>query len=303
MRALEANGFRPRPLPSCAAAEGVSTLAPREVAAELHQALRDPEIDGVLAAIGGWTLLSVLPALDFGLIGEAAKPVVGYSDLTSLINLIPARSGLVAFHGPMVVSEWGESGGPWEYTRQGFHDVLGERSWSELELPAADAWTDEMLWWDKEDDRPRSPRSGGEQVRVVRPGEPVEGRLWGGSLLALSLLLGTPLWPRPNGAVVFLEAEAIAADEFAVRLEQLRLGGVFDGAVALVLGKIGNPRTTLSGYDDFDEVLRALVPARLPVAAGYDLGHTEPMVTLPVGGRARLACPDGGARPELTLLR
>ncbi|MFI6764187.1 S66 peptidase family protein [Streptomyces sp. NPDC050355] len=303
VQALQDDGFAVTPLSSCAASRGPSTLEPAALAAELHQALLDPECDGVVAAVGGWTLINVLPHIDWQLIGDAAKPLIGYSDITPLLNAAAQRSDLVSFHGPMVISEWGESSGPWEYTRDEFRAVTGAAGpWAERRITAPDTWSDELLWWDKEDDRPRAPRPGGERIRAVRGGPAeVEGTLWGGSLSVLSLVLGTPYADRPDDALVFIETEAVAPDEFAARLGQLRLAGVFDRAAGVIVGRIGRPGTCLSGYTDFDAVLRDIVPGRLPIAAGYDFGHSTPMLTVPVGGRARLLCTED-AQPRLTLL-
>lgn len=303
LKALRTAGYKPYALPSCSATPGVSTMEPAALAEELHDALRDPGCSGVIGAVGGWTLLRVLEHIDFPLIGKTECPIVGYSDLTSLVNLVPQRSGTIAYYGPMVVSEWGEQGGLWEYTERAFHRVAGEEEWREAVVPSSPAWSDEMLWWDRDDDRPRAPRQGGEQKRCLRAGAG-DGVLWGGSILSLSLLLGTPYWPAPGRALIFLEANAMAPDELLVRLTQLRLAGVFDDAVGLVMSKIGNPRPTASGFQNYDAVIREAVPEGIPVAAGYDLGHTDPMATLPVGGRARLHCPDEeDGSPVLTLLR
>jgi muramoyltetrapeptide carboxypeptidase len=288
-------------MPSCDSSAGLTALEPRALAEELHRALRDPSIDGVIVACGGWTLLLVLPFLDYELIGASAKPVVGYSDAASLVNLVAQRADLVAFHGPMALPEWGEAGGSWELTSASFQRVVGDESWSELAVPVAEVWSDEVLWWDREDDRARRGSSDGESTRVVRAGAAADGVLWGGSIVALGLLAGTDLWPAPSGALVFLEAEAVAPDELAARLWQLRLAGAFDGAAAVMLGKIGQPRATSWGYADFDGVLAAAVPEGIPLVAGLDIGHTEPMVTLPVGARAILSAE--GSRPSLTLHR
>ncbi|MEV5882442.1 S66 peptidase family protein [Streptomyces sp. NPDC052020] len=303
VRALREEGFTVRPLPSCAAADGVSTADPAALAAELHRALEDPACDGVVAAVGGWTLINVLPYIDWQLVGDARKPLIGYSDLTSLLNTTARRTGLVAFHGPMVISEWGEAAGAWEYTRAEFRAVTGlDGRWARRVLTDPGAWSDEMLWWDKEDDRPRAPRAGGERLRTVRAGvTEAEGVLWGGSLAVLSLTLGTPYAdPAPDG-LVFLESEGVAPDEFAARLAQLRQAGVFDRAVGVLVGRIGSPRPCLSGFTDYDQVLRDIVPAHLPIAAGYAFGHSTPMATVPVGARARLLCAEG-EDPRLTLL-
>ncbi|MGA5319291.1 S66 peptidase family protein [Streptomyces seoulensis] len=287
---------------SCRSAQGPGTRPPEALAEELHTLLA--ETDGVIAAVGGWTLTPVLPHLDFDVIGRADKPLVGYSDLTSLVNLVPHRSGLVAFHGPMVVSEWGEADGPWEPTESEFDQVLGaQHHWTERTVDTAGEWSDENLFWDREDDRRRQGNSGGQQPRVLRAGD-ASGPLWGGSLVVLGLLLGTPLWPEPApGSLLFLEADGMAPDELWARLEQFRLAGVLDRAAGVIMSRISNPQSTSSGYAGYDEVLLRCLPGDMPVAAGLPLGHADPMLTLPVGGRAQLSCQDLTATPRLRLLR
>lgn len=301
LTALEQLGYEPVPLPSCESSSGLMALEPRALAEELHGALSEPTIDGVITACGGWTLLLVLPFLDYERIGASGKPVVGYSDVTSLVNLVAQRANLVAFHGPMALPEWGEADGPWELTSASFQRVVGGDSWSEFVVPVAKVWSDEVLWWDREDDRPRRGSSDGESARVIRAGAPTDGVLWGGSIVSLGLLAGTDLWHVPSDALVFLEAEAVAPDELAARLWHLRLAGAFDEAVAVLFGKIGQPRPTSWAHADFDAAIADAVPEGMPLVAGLDIGHTEPMVTLPVGARATLSTE--GCCPSLTLSR
>jgi muramoyltetrapeptide carboxypeptidase len=299
--ALREAGYRVTVGESCRNATGCSTLPPKALALELESALRSDACDAVIAAVGGWTTLPVLEFLDLELVAAAGKPIVGYSDLTGLLNAVAFRAGLVTFHGPMVLSEWGEYGGPWEYTRENFRRVVSERWQEELEIRPAEAWSDEVLFWDREDDRRRAPKTAGcgEQPRVLNCGT-VEGRVWGGNLTVMGLLAGTRFWPPAEGAIVFLEAEGIAPDECWARLEQLRLAGTFEEAAGVVFGKFSNPRATAAGVADFDAVLREAVPEGLPVMAGADFGHTEPMCTLPIGAPARLTC--GGEVPDLRLV-
>jgi muramoyltetrapeptide carboxypeptidase len=300
--ALRAAGYEVVVGRTCRSAEGPSTLVPEEIAAELHDALDDPRHDGVMAAIGGWTCLAVLPFLDTERIAGAGKPIIGYSDLTCVLNHVARRGRLVTYHGPMVLSEWGEHGGPWRYTMDAFRRVLHAPPEERVKLPATEAWSDEMLWWDRDDTRPRRPREDGERPRTLVPGA-AEGVLWGGSLLSLGLLVGTPYWPEPDEpSILLLEAEAIAPDELWIRLEQLRLAGAFRTVRGVAVGKIGNPRATAAGFADFDEVVRVAVPSGIAVAAGLDVGHTEPMLTLPIGGTLELECP-AGSEPNLAARR
>lgn len=58
----------------------------------------------------------------------AANPTIlcGYSDITSLHHGIHRATGLVTFHGPAVIPQWGAVGGPFDYTVDHFQRVVGE---------------------------------------------------------------------------------------------------------------------------------------------------------------------------------
>lgn len=47
-------------------------------------------------------------------------------------------------------------------------------------------------------------------------------------------------------------------------------------------------RTSLMGPDFDAVILRALAGRKIPVLVDVDFGHTEPRLTLPVGGRATM---------------
>ena len=69
-------------------------------AEDINKMFADKEISGILCAIGGYNCNSVFDYLDFEIIKNNPKIICGYSDPTSLINIIYAKTGLVTFHGP-----------------------------------------------------------------------------------------------------------------------------------------------------------------------------------------------------------
>lgn len=274
---------------SCHALEGLGALPPAVLAEELHQALRSQKYDAVVCTAGGWTVLPVLEHLDWDLIRRARLPIVGYSDITLLLHAVTWRAGLVSFHGPMLLPEWATWQGSDPYTHRSFTTVL-QGGTQPIPVEPSLSWSDELLWWDKDDDRQPRPRHPTQDTwRTIRPGR-AEGRLWGGSLTALGLLPGTPYWHIEPDAVVFLETEEMAPDEFWARLHQLTLSGLFDQASGLIIGRHSRPRVPLGERSEFDTVLVDATPAHLPILAGADLGHTQPMCTLPIGGTATLDC-------------
>jgi hypothetical protein len=90
------------------------------------------------------------------------------------------------------------------------------------------------------------------------------------------------------------EPEPAAVDSYLTDLEQL---GVFEAAAGLVIGRP-------YGYDEeacatlWRVVEERTRDAALPVLGDVDCGHTDPMLTLPIGARAVL---DAGARTFRTL--
>ncbi len=69
-------------------------------AEDINEMFKDREVKAIFCAEGGYNSNSTFEYLDFNLIKENPKIICGYSDPTSLINEIYARTGLVTFHGP-----------------------------------------------------------------------------------------------------------------------------------------------------------------------------------------------------------
>ncbi len=129
---------------------------------------------------------------------------------------------------------------------------------------------------------------------TIRPGV-AEGPLMGGCLETICWhLKGSAFWPDLAGTLLFLKTSEEAptpahVDAYLTDLEQL---GVFESVAGLIIGRP-------MGYtDDQSVALWQVVAERsagagVPVLGNVDLGHTDPMLTLPLGARARL---DAGAR-------
>lgn len=68
-------------------------------AEDINEMFADKEVDGIFCAMGGYNCNSVFDYLDFDVIKNNPKIICGYSDPTSLINVIYAKTGLITFHG------------------------------------------------------------------------------------------------------------------------------------------------------------------------------------------------------------
>ncbi|MEV4924341.1 S66 peptidase family protein [Streptomyces roseoverticillatus] len=249
-------------------------------AEQFNAALRDPEIKGVLWMIGGFTAAELLDLIDYDAFAAHPKVLCGYSDATVLHHALYARTGVTTFYGPAVLSEFAESGGTLDYTRESFLD-LTMRAWTGT-FPRSTDLYDEFVDW-AGDDRPRItdpafPRT------ALRRGT-AQGPLLAGCVPSVLQLLGTPWQPDYSGHVLALEFtndDGYGPVQAARDLWQLRHAGLLDEIAGLVLGR---PRQWTA--DQRVEVDRAVLDVchglTFPIATEFEFGHTDPVLTLPVG--------------------
>ncbi|PFD34739.1 hypothetical protein CN285_25015 [Bacillus cereus] len=284
LEALKTRGYNIQVGESCKKNITYDLNFAKNLVEEFHQYLLDDEIKGIIFAVGGWTTIALLPYINWNLLKENPKPIIGYSDATALLLAAYKETGQKTFHGPMVISEWGEFNGPWEYSITNFENALFTKNTSFDLLPPKE-WTQEVLWWDKEDGRRRLSNGKGEW-RIFNHGK-CEGILIGGNLNIISLMLGTKYMPSFKDKILFLETEGYSPDKFLAYLMQLQLHNVFNEIKGLIIGRHSNPISSSSGAESFDEILNYFFgKVDIPIMLDVDLGHTEPMVTLPIGGSA-----------------
>jgi muramoyltetrapeptide carboxypeptidase len=238
-------------------------------AAAFRAALGDPAIAGIIAVRGGYGSGQVLPLLDPNEIRQAAKPFIGYSDLTSMLTFLTLGCGVGAFHGPMLAGRLGR--GAVGYDRSSF-----ERSLFRAEAPG------EMTARDLE---------------AVRSGEAV-GPMFGGTLTQLLASLGTRFaFDPPEGYVLWLDEvgeRPYRLDRMVLQLEQT---GLLRKAAAVVIGELprcDEPSGSPTGRGVMADLFAGF-PG--PVLIGFPSGHTMgPAMTLPLGIATRVI---GGPRPRI----
>ncbi|MCQ1948604.1 LD-carboxypeptidase [Arthrobacter sp. zg-Y859] len=258
--------------------------------ADLHDAFADPEVKGILTVIGGFNSNELLPYLDWDLIAANPKILCGYSDITALQNAIFARTGLVTYSGP----HWSSFGmrDHFDLTQQWFVDALVDGYRMEL-APSAE-WIDDAWFLDQDN---RSPRPGSGWWNLQQGA--ASGRIIGGNLCTLNLLQGTAQMPPLAGSVLMLEDdEATDPRTFARDLTSLLQQPDAEDIQGLVIGRFqASSGITLP---HLQEIAAQPALAGLPVLANVDFGHTQPQLTLPIGGRAELTVDASGGRLRLS---
>ncbi len=234
--------------------------------ADLHQMVQDSEVKAIFALRGGYGSMRLLNLIDYDLIKNHPKILIGYSDITSLLLAIHQKTGLVTFHGPVAISSFSK------YTREIFWKMVSS-SQAVGEIPHPD---------------PANPLRPTAHLNTIRPGK-ATGRLVGGNLTLFTALLGTPYEVDTRGAVLFLEETGEEPYDVDRMLTQLLLAGKLDQIAGLVFDKC--PDCKPSDYKpafynslSLEEVLEdRLGKLNCPVLYGLHLGHESDKPTLPIG--------------------
>lgn len=257
---------------------------------DLHDMFANSEIKAIITTIGGYNSHQLLDELNYDLIAQNPKILMGYSDITALLAAIHRRTGLVTFMGPAILPQFGEFGGMLDYTKHSFRSVLMETK-SIGEIQPSSEWTDETLHWDSEDGRVRQTKPNG-GMKVLKLGV-AKGPLLAGNAGTLLLLAGTSYFPDMEGRILCLEDDEgespATIDRYLTHLRQM---GVYQKITGLVIGRF-HSKLPFSEEDSLEQLLLAATRGfDFPVVYDADFGHTDPMMVLPNGVEARLDAMD-----------
>ncbi len=247
---MEGKGFEVYVHPQTYARHGqiAGTLAEKLEA--INALYTDPSIDVIWAAGGGNRALGLIDHLDYSLIKDTPKPMVGFSDVTALLNAITVHTGITNIHGPV-------------FKTLPKHAQLDALLAGDFSMPLGGA-------------------------HVLRAGT-AEGPLFGGNLSVFQYLPGT-LPSFLKGAILFLEdcnEEISRIDKMLIQLKRL---GVFDEIGGLLLGQFGDAPETGRPFEFSlpDIVAEHLDGRDIPVILNAPFGHGDKLYALPVGGKATL---------------
>lgn len=268
--ALERFGFKPKLGKNVRARLGFIAGTDRERAADLMTMFADKKVRGIICLRGGYGCSRILDRLDYAVIRANPKILSGYSDITSLHNVLTARANLISIHAPMLNGALADPKVP-EFTKESFLRTVME--------PSAFGSI-----------RENCPEN---QVAVLRGGI-AKGRLTGGNLSLIVAALGTPYLPSFKGKILFFEDISEKPYRLDRMLTQLLNAGVFAQVAGVAVGvnkdcddpdKKDSKEYYQSGADVIKERLASL---RVPVVTGLPFGHVDLNATIPVNARAVL---------------
>lgn len=249
--------------------------APAELRAkDFNAAFADKNISAIIALHGGFSANEILPFIDWDIVKNNPKPLIGYSDITVLINAVYAKTGNTTYLGP----NFGTNGHEdlWQYSFDGVLRVLQNQIPYQLK-PSAQHLDDENIY-------------NSEPWKVVQKGTG-EGILLGGNIQSFYLLQGTEYQPKfDKNYIIALEIDALPGEyslqEFSRNLESiLQLPGARHNLQGIIIGRF--EMASKINDTDLTSVIRSKKLA-VPVVSNIDFGHTTPIATLPIGGTIRI---------------
>ncbi|MBI3419424.1 MAG: LD-carboxypeptidase [Proteobacteria bacterium] len=224
--------------------------------------VEDPSIDAILAPRGGIGSYRVIPHLKFDVIAENPKIFCGFSDLTTLMLAIHQRTGLVTFHGPLLMNLSGD------------HDAYNLNFLTQFltgKIP-----TGQPIHYP--------------EGRCMREGK-AEGKIIGGNITLLQHMIATKDEIDMSSAILFLEDDAgEKISDIERKLWHFKNTGKLQRIGALIVGEFAGFREDSNGEwgRDILAILKEVLPSHVPVVWNFPCGHGKKMTTLPLGITARI---------------
>ncbi|MDE7423496.1 MAG: LD-carboxypeptidase [Lachnospiraceae bacterium] len=220
---------------------------------------KDSSIKGILDVSGGDLANEILPYLDFSIIKDSDKLFWGYSDLTTIINAIYAktRRSSILYQVRNLVYDHSE----WQ-TKYFSDAVYGKGK--KLFAP-------EFHF-----------------IRQPIDNQEIKGTLVGGNIRCLLKLAGTPYFPDTKDTILFLESRSGQVPQMVAFFSQLKQMGVLEHIKALLLGTFTEMETK-SCCPSIEELALFYVPSHIPIAKTSQIGHGTDSLGLIIGNSFSLS--------------
>ncbi|MDD5415520.1 MAG: LD-carboxypeptidase [Candidatus Daviesbacteria bacterium] len=241
---------------------------PKEVAQDINSMFLDKQIRAIMAHTGGYSAISVIEHLDYGLIVQNPKPFIGMSDTTIYHLAIFERCGMVGFHMDDLSYGFGRELKEGMENWPKLNQELFLKFLTKTQAPGIIKPITEWEEWKK--------------------GQ-ASGHLMGGILERISTLSGTKYFPNLDlfeGGVLFWEEIGKDLSEIYQYLYQLKNMGIFEKINGMLIGKIKYSKPLRQQVVEptlKEMVLEILKDYNFPIMANMDFGHFTVNIPMPIG--------------------
>ncbi len=211
------------------------------------------DIKAIWCAGGGNRCMHMVETLKFEPLKRNPKILIGFSDVTALLNSVYANTDIITFHGPVFKNA---------YKYKQMEHLLNILSGKTVEYPLT-------------------------QDNILNKGT-AEGKLIGGNLSLFQYLPQTLPNEFYKGGILFLEdcnEEISRIDRMLIHLRRLK---VFDNIKALVFGEFTSLQDSTRPFDySLKDIIREHCEGLdIPILHNMPFGHGKNLYAFPIGGQA-----------------
>ncbi|GET38976.1 S66 peptidase family protein [Microseira wollei] len=225
-------------------------------AADVNSMFADKSVQAILAVRGGWGCNRILPLLNYKLIRNHPKIIMGLSDITALLLAIYAKTNVITFHG-----------------------LTGTSTWNEFSLDYL-----RRILFNGEAVTMQNPTNTDLRVETIRGGT-ARGKLVGGNLSVLAAMVGSSYLPKWQHNILFLEDIREEVYRIDRMLTQLELAGILPQISGFVFGNCRqcDPEEPDKSLTLMQVLQERISPLGIPAWYGAAIGHIPDKFTLPIG--------------------
>lgn len=228
---------------------------PKQRAEDINEMFANKDIKAIFCINSGFNSSSVFEYLDYDLISKNPKILCGFSDNTSVTNIISQKSGIVTFNGPTLKSLTS-----WE-TEYGFNQVIKKFVEGKTHLLEND-----------------------EECYTVKSGK-AEGELWGGNLSLMTKLTFGKYSIDFENKILFIEELSYESSPEMVfeNFYTMKQNGVFEKIKGIWLGNY-------EGEFSIEQILLDVIGDEydFPIIKTNNFGHIDKKMVIPIGVTAEI---------------
>lgn len=257
IRLLEENGYKIKKSKHFLDNDFGYSASPEHKAEDINTLFADKEIKMLFCATGGFNSNSLFDYLDYEIIKNNPKIICGFSDSTSILNVIHEKTNLITFHGPTFKSLT-----TWE-TDYAFKEIIKRLELGSLELGTSN---DEYI--------------------TIKEGK-CEGRLVGGNLSLISKMICGKYSIDFRGKILFIEdlGYESPAGMISNYLYYMKQNDVFNKISGIWVGN----------YESEDNISLEQILVQVlgndynfPIIKSNNFGHTDKKTVIPIGTMAKI---------------
>lgn len=252
---IEADGFRVKFSENLFSNTNIYSGTAKEKAEDINNMFADKDVKMIWCAKGGNNSNSTFEYLDFDIIKNNPKIICGYSDITSITNIITEKTGLVTFSSTNFKTIATDE------TDYSYKQALNRFVQGSLEF-------------------------GQNDFKIIKNGE-AEGKLIGGNLSLIRGLICGKYKVDFTDKILFIEELGYETDPAMVsnNLYYMKQNGVFEQIKGLWIGNYEHE----SGIALEKIVLDCLEEKyNFPIIKSNNFGHIEKKEVIPIGTKAKI---------------